>query len=137
MNVAAEIEAPAPVVWELLADTSRWPEWGPCVRAVETPARLVAPGMRGRVRTTVGLWVPFEITTVDVGRSWDWRVAGVAATGHRVESLRPRRCRAIFVVPPWAAVYGLVCRLALHRLTGVALREMAEPGATGPASTRT
>jgi hypothetical protein len=125
MDVAAEIQAPAPVVWKLLADTSRWPEWGPSVRAVEAPDRLVAPGMRGRVRTAVGLWVPFEITSVDAGRAWDWRVAGVAATGHRVEPLGPRRCRAIFVVPLWAAAYGLVCRLALRRLARIATREAA------------
>jgi uncharacterized protein YndB with AHSA1/START domain len=120
VDVAAEIDAPAEVVWALLADTSRWADWGPSVRAVESPARLVTPGLRGRVRTAAGVRVRFEITRVEPGRAWDWRVAGIAATGHRVEPLGPARCRAVFVVPAWAAPYGLVCAVALRRLSRLA-----------------
>jgi hypothetical protein len=123
MDVAAEIEAPAEVVWNLVADTSRWPEWGPSVRAVQASQRRVSPGVVGRVRVAAGVWVRFEITTFEPGRAWGWRVAGVAATGHRVEPLGPRRCRAVFEVPAWAAPYALVCRVALRRLARLAIRE--------------
>lgn len=117
---AAEMDAPAEVLWQLLASTARWPEWGPAVRAVEPPAAIVAPGLRGRVRTALGVWLPFVVTSVDPGRSWRWRVAGVDATGHRVEPLGPRRCCVQFDVPWWAAPYVFVCKVALHRLARIA-----------------
>ena len=120
MDVAREIEAPAERLWALLADPQRWVDWGPSVREVEAGAGPVEPGKRGRVRTAVGVWLPFEITAVDAGRSWSWRVAGVEATGHRVEPLGATRCRVVFVVPGWAFPYGLVCRVALDRLARLA-----------------
>jgi len=84
---------------------------------VEPAAGVVVAGLRGRVRTRLGLSLPFEITAVEPGRAWRWRVAGVAATGHRVEPLGPMRCRVVFEVPRWAAPYALVCRAALRRLS--------------------
>jgi uncharacterized protein YndB with AHSA1/START domain len=122
MDVAAELDAPAERVWELIAETARWPEWGPSVVAVDPPAARVAPGLRGRVRTPAGFSVPFEITEVEPGRAWRWRVAGVAATGHRVEGLGDGRCRVVFEVPRWAAPYALVCRIALRRIARLAAR---------------
>lgn len=120
MDVVADITAPARVVWSILTDTTLWPEWGPSVRAVDAPSRFVSPGMRGRVRTAVGLWLPFEISELDPGRRWAWRVAGLPATGHRVEALTLGTCRAVFEVPRWAAPYALVCRVALARIARVA-----------------
>jgi hypothetical protein len=116
MDVAAELETTSERAWELLSDTTHWPAWGPSVTAVEPAGVRVEPGLRGRVRTVAGFTLPFEITAVEPGRSWRWRVAGVAATGHRVEPLGPGRCRVVFEVPAWAAPYGLVCRVALKRL---------------------
>ena len=49
-------------VWELLTDTSQWPLWGPTVRAVECPVRYICQGTSGRVRTPIGLWLPFRTT---------------------------------------------------------------------------
>ncbi len=60
--------------------------------------------------------MPFVVGIVEPESYWDWRVAGVAATGHRVEPLGPNRCRLTFTVPGWAFGYGLVCRLALMRI---------------------
>lgn len=37
------IEAPPSVVWAVLTDFARWPEWQPSVRSVQAP-RSVAPG---------------------------------------------------------------------------------------------
>ncbi len=118
--VATEIDAPAERLWALLASTARWPEWGPSIGAVDPPAVMVTPGLVGRVRTAAGLWVPFVVTSVEPGRSWRWRVAGVNATGHLVEPLGPRRCRVRFDVPTWAAPYVLVCMVALRRLARLA-----------------
>jgi len=116
MEVAADLDVPPERVWELLSDTSRWSAWGPSIVSVEPAAARVEPGLRGRVWTRAGFSLPFEITRVEPGRSWHWRVAGVPATGHRVEALGPSRCRVVFEVPLWAAPYGVVCRMALRRL---------------------
>jgi len=117
-----DIHAPASVAWRLLVDTSEWPRWGPSVRAVEAPSRVIGPGMRGRVQTATGLWLPFEITHWEPERAWTWRVAGVPATGHRVESLGPQRCRVSFLIPRWAPFYRPVCRSALRRIAALAKR---------------
>jgi uncharacterized protein YndB with AHSA1/START domain len=116
MDVGAELDAAPERAWELLSNTARWPDWGPSVVAVEPAAARVEPGLRGRVRTIAGFSLPFEITAVEAGRSWRWRVAGIAATGHRVERLGPDRCRVVFEVPRWAAPYAIVCRVALRRM---------------------
>jgi len=89
---------------------------GPERPAVDAPARRIGPGMRGRVKTALGLWLPFEITDWEAGRRWSWRVAGVPATDHVVEPLGPGRCRVAFAVPRWAPFYLPVCRAALRRL---------------------
>ncbi len=121
MNVGAELDMTAERAWELLSDTGHWHAWGPSVAAVEPAGVRVSPGLRGRVRTVAGFSLPFEITEVEPGRSWRWKVAGVTATGHRVVPLGPGRCRVDFEVPAWAAPYGLVCLVALKRLARMAL----------------
>jgi hypothetical protein len=68
IRACLEIPVPAAVAWRFLTDTKAWPRWGPSVIAVDAPARLIGPGMRGRVQTTLGLWLPFEITDWQAGR---------------------------------------------------------------------
>jgi len=110
------IEASGDRVWDLITDTRRWPLWGPSVRMVDCPQRYIDAGCSGRIRTPIGLWLPFRVTVFEPGIYWDWRVAGIRATGHRVERVGPARCRLAFTVPIWAAVYGPVCHLALLRI---------------------
>ncbi|WP_435077256.1 SRPBCC family protein [Halococcus sp. AFM35] len=119
--VARTVDAPAETVWSILTDTARWPEWGPSVAAVDCPERFIQSGSRGYIETVgpgtflgpdrSGLRVPFRITTCADYR-WTWRVAGVPATGHRVES-RGENCRVAFEIPLPAAAYAPVCRRAL------------------------
>lgn len=123
LEVARRMAAPREDCWELLTDTERWPEWGPSVRAVESPTRFIEPGTRGRVRVPGGLWVPFRVTDCADYR-WGWRVGRpggtprLPATGHRVDRLEREGegCRVVFEVPPTAAPYALVCRRALKRI---------------------
>lgn len=112
--VSRSIGASREAVWDVFRDTELWSVWGPSVRAVDCTDRYVESGTTGRVRTPVG-WVPFEVTTCDSFR-WAWDVAGVPATGHRVESDGDGACRAGFEVPPLAAPYAVVCRRALRRI---------------------
>lgn len=119
METSVEIPAPAAAAWELLTDTSRWPQWGPSVSRVESAQQRIGPGSTGRVQTTIGVWLPFRITEFVAGQRWNWEVAGIPATGHRVESLGPDRCRVTFEVPLLAAPYLAVCRLALQRIRNI------------------
>ncbi|MTV24232.1 SRPBCC family protein [Nitriliruptoraceae bacterium ZYF776] len=115
VDIARTVAGGPTAAWELLADTRQWPRWGPTVAAVEADPPVVVAGSRGRVRTSVGVWLPFEVTEVDAGHRWAWRVAGVPATGHRVEAT-PAGTRVVFEVPVLAAPYALVCLEALRRI---------------------
>jgi carbon monoxide dehydrogenase subunit G len=117
--VSRRIDAPRDVVWGLLCDTERWTDWGPSVRSVDCPVRYVEVGTTGRVRTPLG-WVPFEVTSGGDYR-WSWDVAGVPATGHRVEASAEGGCEVSFEVPPLAAPYTVVCERALKRIEVLAL----------------
>lgn len=119
-----EVAAPAGDIWALLTDTTRWPDWGPTVRAVrlDHPGHEIGAGSIGAVQTPVGVWLPFEITAYDeVARTWSWHVVGVPATSHRVEVTAPRTCRVGIGVPWWAPPYVAVVEVGLRRL-----RELAE-----------
>lgn len=116
LSTSRGIAAPAASVWAALVDTSAWPKWGPSITAVEPAEGRIELGSRGRVRTVLGVWLPYEITELEAGSRWAWSVAGVRATAHRVEALDARRCRASFDVPTLWFPYLAVCRVALARL---------------------
>ena len=122
LDVGRNLPVAPSIAWRLLADSRAWVSWGPSITAVELDPPLVTPGARGRLRSPIGVWVPFEITEVVPGARWSWRVAGVPATGHRVEAA-PSGCRVVFEVPRVAAPYAVVCRLALRRIA----RQLAAP----------
>lgn len=115
-----EIDAPIDVVWPLIAEFRFWPQWGPTVRRVDAKADEIAPGVTGRVQTAIGIWLPFEITDVDPMRSWDWKVAGVKATGHEVSAASPNRTLVEFTVPALFAPYVVVLRAGLRRIKALA-----------------
>jgi hypothetical protein len=125
LEIAATLDTSATVAWQLLTDTRAWPQWGPSVRAVDAPQRFISAGTRGRVQTTVRLWVPFEITDWEEGRAWSWRVGGTPATGHHVIPVTATSSRVAFTIPRWAPFYLPVCRLALRRLAALARIEEA------------
>lgn len=94
-----EIDRPAPLVWAIVADYTRDPEWRQgVVRMTPTPAGLVQVGtttaeaMRfaGRMLHNDG-----EVLTVDPGNRFTWRTtSGAEASGSRsVEALGDDRCR--------------------------------------------
>ncbi|MBP1921258.1 hypothetical protein J2751_000241 [Halorubrum alkaliphilum] len=113
--VAREVRTSPESAIEALRDTRTWSEWSPSIGSVESDDRFVREGTRGRVRVA-GAWIPFEVTAFS-GRQWRWRVAGIPATGHRVEAYADdsERCRVAIEVPIVAAGYVPVCRRALDR----------------------
>lgn len=82
--------------------------------------------MQGRVRTPVGLWLPFRVTRCEPPHFWAWSVLGIPATTHTVEPA-PGGCRISFGVPAVAFPYLVVCLVALRRIA--ALLEVAGPSA--------
>ena len=78
--------------------------------------KYIKKGSHGRVKTALHFWVPFQITDLDSGKYWSWRVFGINATGHRVEPLDESSCRLVFQVPLWAAPYLVVCKIAVDRI---------------------
>ena len=120
IDVSRTVAAPAERAWSLFRDAERWPEWGPSVAAVDCPVRFVERGTEGRVRIAgVGLWVPFRVTPCGDYR-WTWRVAGVPATGHRVDPRGGDRSAVAIELSPLAAAYVPVCRRALSRFAALA-----------------
>lgn len=132
LDVAREITAPPATAWNALVDTRLWARWGPSVAAVrvDTDASVIEAGTRGHLRARVGPWVPFEVMAFDAGHRWTWRVAGVPATGHRVEPTTDG-CRVVFEVPFVAAAYVLVCRRALARIAAL-VEDGDDAGEPGP-----
>jgi len=119
VSVGRDLAVSPDVAWDMLTRTRFWPGWGPSVSAVEPTDARIGPDSTGRVRTAVGVWLPFAVTDWDEGRSWSWRVAGLPATGHRVEPTATG-CRVSFDVPAVAAPYLVVCRIALGRIDRLA-----------------
>ena len=115
------IDAPAGVLWELLTDLERWPDWGPSLRSAALAGDdRFERGATGTLTPLVGPELSFEVTEFEPGGRWAWKVAGVDATDHTVAPLGPDRCRVGFGVPWPAAPYLAVCRVALGRLDRLA-----------------
>lgn len=116
--VSRQIDASLDRVWDLFIDTQQWPRWGPSITTVECRDRRISEGTTGRIRTVGGLRVSFVVTSCADHR-WTWRVAGIPATGHRVERV-DGGCRAAFEIPLLAAPYAAVCRRALRNIDALA-----------------
>ena len=117
-SVSRFVEASPEDAWALISRTRSWPEWGPTISAVQPGDAEIGLSLRGRVRTPVGLWLPFRITAFDPPRSWAWSVLSIPATSHSVAPA-PGGCRITFAVPAPAAAYLAVCHLALERIAGM------------------
>jgi len=121
LSASADALAPATTAWRVLTDTTLWPAWGPSVRAVRCEERLIDAGVTGKVQLHIGPWLSFVIERFEPPCYWDWRVAGIPATGHRVEVLGATRCRVSFEFSRWAAPYYPVCRVAAARVARLAV----------------
>jgi hypothetical protein len=109
--------------WGRISQPARWHEWAPHVRGAWGLGRRVRQGDRGAVRLLGAVPVPVEITRVDSGRSWTWRVVGVVEMDHRVEPREGGGCTvAIDLRAPapleagLALAYGPVIQATLRRL---------------------
>jgi hypothetical protein len=115
-EVNRSLQAPCSRIWEIITDTHTWPEWGPSVREVQCPTRFIHKATEGKVKTAVGIWLPFIITGYEEGRFWSWKVAHIPATGHRVAPQGDAICKLTFEIPLFASPYAYVCKVALDRI---------------------
>jgi hypothetical protein len=115
-----KVYASAEVLWQILTDTAQWVHWGPSIRKVECSERNIRQGSKGRVQTTLGFWLSFEVTEYMHEQYWAWRVSGIPATGHRIEPLSDKMCRLTFEVPVFAVPYVGICAIAVKRISCIA-----------------
>lgn len=118
LTVGRLVRASPASAWALISDTGSWTQWGPSVSEVQPANAALSLGLTGRLRTPLGLWLPFEVTAFDPPHSWAWSVLGIPATSHLVEPA-PGGCRVVFGVPAPAFAYLPVCRFALHRIAAL------------------
>jgi hypothetical protein len=86
-----DIDAPAPVVWAVLSNVERWPEWTASVSSVRRSragALVVGEGVvvaQPRLPT-----LTYTVTAVDEGRSFTWQAGSTVsrAVGEHVVSPR-------------------------------------------------
>ncbi|GAA4804062.1 SRPBCC family protein [Streptomyces ziwulingensis] len=109
-------------VWCRYVYFRRWSEWSPQIVGVDTGAERIAPGVRGTVRSFLGLRVAFAVESVDDGhRTWSWRVrlgpVRVRLTHDVVPQGDGTRTRLRMRGPaPALAAYAPLAHLALRRL---------------------
>ena len=121
----------------MLTDTRLWPIWGPSICKVESSDDIIRLGSSGKIRTTIGLTVPFLIDRFEPGAYWSWKIGPVRATGHRIRPIANECTLVAFEVPLWAPFYLLVCLSAFHRMALLGnhpLLRLKESGAGTPDS---
>ncbi len=124
-----ECDAPAEKLWALVARPERWHEWSPYVRGAEgLGSPEVEAGAKGRVFLRGGIGLPAEVTEVDPGRSWSWKVGGIVV--HHI--VTPTANGSHLAMPveaagrawtPAARLYAPVVGLIASRIVRVAERE--------------
>ncbi len=116
ISVGKTFSASPHMLWDLITDTQQWPRWGPTVKAVRTSERYIRKGSEGHVLTPFGIWLPFVVTDYAQECFWNWKVASVRATGHRLQFAEEGGASLWFEVPVIAFPYIAICRMALTRI---------------------
>jgi len=83
------IDAPPDVVWSVMAEVERWPEWAASIRRVEPlDGATIAAGRRYRIAARGVPPAIWRVTELDEGRSFHWATtSGIRITaGHAIEA---------------------------------------------------
>ena len=133
---SVEIEAPAPVVWDVFVDVERWPNWTASVeRIVALDGSGIEIGRRFEIKQPRFPKLVWEVTAVDPGVSWTWRqksAGGTTDATHEVVAQGPDRTlvrQRLDQRGPIGAVVGLLMRRLTKRyleLEGQGLKASSE-----------
>ena len=86
-----EINAPAPVVWDVFADVERWPTWTTSIkRIVPLDGPGIEVGKRFKIKQPRLPNVVWEVTEVNLGVSWTWRQRSPGGTTLATHEVTPR-----------------------------------------------
>jgi uncharacterized membrane protein len=76
-----QIDAPAAVVWDVFADVERWSEWTPSVSSLRgLDGSHLEVGRRFQIKQPKLPLLVWEVTDLDPGHGWTWRVHSPGAT---------------------------------------------------------
>ncbi len=119
---AAEIDAPAAVVWDVFSDVERWPEWTASVtRLAALDTRELLVGNRFEIKQPRMPKLVWEVTEVTPGTSWTWvqrSPGGLTVARHDVTPVGADRTgihQGLEQRGPVGALVGLLMRSMTRR----------------------
>jgi uncharacterized membrane protein len=89
---SVEIDAPAPLVWEVFSDVQRWPEWTASVTSlVGKDGANLAVGKRFSIKQPGMSKLVWKVTDIEHGSSWTWvqHSPGVRVTARHWVTAQP------------------------------------------------
>jgi uncharacterized membrane protein len=114
-----EIDAPAPLVWDVFSDVERWPEWTASVSSlVGRDGAHLAVGRRFSIKQPGMPALVWKVTEIDPGLSWTWvqRAPGARASArHDVITLSDGRTLVRQQVDQRGVLGALVGRLMVKK----------------------
>ena len=111
---SVEIAAPVDVVWSVLSDGPRWPEWTPTVSSVKPlrPGPLAVGSMVliRQPKFPPALWT---VTSLDPGRGFTWlnRAPGLRVAAHHLVEPASAGSRVTLTLEYEGFVGGLLARM--------------------------
>jgi uncharacterized membrane protein len=130
VETTIEIDAPPELVWAVMTDVERWPEWTTSVERAERlddgPLRI---GSRARLKQPRFPAVIWEVTDLQPGRSFAWTATNVGVTSIGEHRIVPHAARGVSVTLSLRQQGPLAPLLAA--LTGKVTRRYVEAEAQG------
>jgi uncharacterized protein YndB with AHSA1/START domain len=115
---SVEIDAPAPLVWDVFTDVERWPEWTASVtRLVALDGPGIGVGKRFEIKQPKLPTLVWEVTDVAPGVSWTWAQrssGGSTLAHHTLTPIADGRTLVRQAVDQQGLVGALVGRLMLR-----------------------
>jgi len=139
-ETALHIDAPPRLVWEVLVDVGRWPEWTPTILSVK---RLdVGPfqvGSRAKVRQPRLPAATWEVTELEDGRDFTWEAKGPGMKTIARHEVVPDLTGALVTLSieqtgPMGAVAAMVWRRLTQRYIEVEAESLNERVTRAPAA---
>ncbi len=119
-NNSVEIDASAPIVWDVFVDVERWPDWTTSVtRIIALDGPGIELGKRFEIKQPRLPKVVWEVTEVEPGVSWTWRTRAPGNTTFASHHLTPQEGERTLVRQriEQRGPLGVAVGVLLHRLT--------------------